>query len=172
MSSTDAVALLRAWDLTHQNDATAGEWARILTDFPLFAEVARRRLRKLVRNATFAEFRTGETVVGSGDADDWLYIVLEGAAKTIGGPAPRSMTVGDYFGELSLVGERSPYGMVVATLPLYVMRLPRRSVVRLARKHPAVTLTLLRDLAGRFPGAERSVAARIIAVPECSGTGT
>jgi signal-transduction protein with cAMP-binding, CBS, and nucleotidyltransferase domain len=169
MDSTAALALVRGSQLVHERAADAREWARILATFPLFSDVSRRRLRKLVQSAGFAEFASGETVITRHDADDSLHVVLEGSAKAIGGAAPRSMSIGDYFGELSLIGERSPYAAVVATRPLYVMRLPRRSVARLARQHPALTVTLLRDLAGRITATERT---RVIAVPGCSGTGT
>jgi len=169
MDSTAALVLLRARELMTERAVDAGEWARVLATFPLFADVSRRRLRKLARKAVFAEFAPGETVVARDDVDDSLYVILEGSAKAIGGPAPRSMSVGDYFGELSLIGEQSPYAVVVATQPLYVLRLARRSVVSLARQHPALVVTLLRDLAGRFTIATR---ARIIAAPGCSETGT
>jgi CRP/FNR family transcriptional regulator, cyclic AMP receptor protein len=169
MESTQALALLHAHELVAERNANARDWAALLAGFPLFADVRGRRLRKLARSATFAEFASGEIVVGRDDADDSLYIVLEGRAKEIGGSAPRRVSIGDYFGELRLIGERSPYAMVVATQPLYVMRLPRRSVVRLARRHPAFTITLLRDVAGRFMRAERM---RVSAALEYSGTGT
>ena len=166
MNAIEALVSLSAAELTPERNASAREWARVLATFPLFSDVGRRRLRKLIRSARFAEFAPGETVVAR---DDSLYVVLEGSAKAIGGPAPRSMSVGDYFGELSLIGEQSPYAVVVATRPLYVMRLPRRPFVRLARQHPALTVTLLRDLAGRLTLPERT---RVSAAPGGSGTGT
>jgi len=169
MEPTEALALLYAYEPIAERDASAREWANVLATFPLFADVRRRRLRKLARHAVLEEFAPGETVVARDDADDSLYVVLEGSAKEIGGPAPRRVSVGDYFGELRLIGEPSPYVIVVATRALYVMRLPRRSVVRLAQQHPALTVTLLRDVAGRFTLAERR---RVSAVPGYSGTGT
>lgn len=159
MNTIEALTYLWAQGLDPEEKAGAGDWGRILATFPLFADVGRRRLRKLVRDARFAEFAPGEPV----DArDDALYVVLEGSAKAIGGPASRNMSIGDYFGELSIIGERSPYAAVVATRPLYVMRLPKRSVERLAKQHPALTITLLRDVAGRFMRAERTAYARTV----------
>lgn len=169
VDSAAALALLRGYNVVHGEAVDAREWASILASFPLFSDVSRRRLRKLVRSARLAEFAPGETVVARADADDSLYVVLEGSAKAIGGPGPRRMSIGDYFGELSVIGEQSPYTAVVATQALYVMRLSRRSVVRLARQHPALTVTLLRDLAGRMTRPERS---GVSAAPVCSGTGT
>ena len=166
MNAIEALTLQWARALTFEDKASAGDWARILATFPLFADVSRRRLRKLARTARFAELAPGETV----DArDDALYVVLEGSARAVGGLAPRNMSVGDYFGELSVIGEQSPYAAVVATRSLYVMRLPRRSVARLAAQHPALTATLLRDLAGRLALA---ASPRVSAAPGYSGTGT
>jgi signal-transduction protein with cAMP-binding, CBS, and nucleotidyltransferase domain len=168
MNWSEAMALLWAFELISERNADTREWARLLASFPLFADVGRRRLRKLVRSATFAEYVPGETVVAQDDADDALHVVLEGRARAIGGAAPHSLSVGDYFGELGLVETRSPY-RIVATQPLYVMRLPGSSVGRLARQHPALAVTLLRDLAGRLALAANT---RITAAPGCSGTGT
>ena len=162
MESMEALTLLHAHALVTEPSASTRDWADVLATFPLFADVRTRRLRKLVQHAAFEEFAPGEIVAARDDADDSLYVVLEGSAKEIGGSAPRRVSIGDYFGELRLIGERSPFVMVVATGPLYVMRLPRRPVVRLARKHPALTITLLRDVAGRFLHAERTAHARAV----------
>ena len=62
----------------------------------------------------------------------------------------------------------SPY-RIVATQHLYVMRLPGSLVARLVRQHPALAVTLLRDVAGRLALTAKP---RIIAAPGCSGTGT
>jgi CRP-like cAMP-binding protein len=167
MNWSEAMALSWAFDLMpERNDAR--EWARVLASFPLFADVSMRRLRRLVRHATFAEFAPGETVVARDDAGDSLHVVLEGRAKAFGGRAPHTLSIGDYFGELSLLASRSPY-RIVATQPLYVMRLPGSSVGRLARQHPALAITLLRDLAGRLASA---TSPRVTAAPGCSGIGT
>jgi CRP-like cAMP-binding protein len=159
MNVSEAMALMWAFGLISEGDVSAREWARTLAGFPLFADVGKRRLRKLVRRATFAEFAPGETVVVQYDTEDSLHVVLEGSAKAVGGPTARSMSIGDYFGELSVLGKPSPYH-VVATRPLYVMRLPGRVVGRLLRQHPALAITLLRDVVGRLTAPPVSAAPR------------
>lgn len=101
---------------------TSTDWADVLATFPLFAGVGRRRLRKLARSATLAEFARGETVLFPGDGDDALYIVLGGRARATG-PARRFLRAGDAF-----AGSR-----VVATTDLHVMKLPPRSALELER---------------------------------------
>jgi CRP-like cAMP-binding protein len=139
-----APALTPQWDRP-----TASDWANVLATFPLFTGVSKRRLRKIARTGTLAEFAPSETIVFAGDADDMLYIILSGRAKTTsrGNRLPR---VGDYFGELALIDGRPGPATVVATNYVEVMKLPSRSVLELVRRHPAVTFTMVRDLTARL----------------------
>ena len=57
---------------------------------------------------------------------------------------------GDYFGELALIDGRPRPATVVATNHVHVMKLPSPSVLKLARQHPAITLTLLANLTTRL----------------------
>ena len=45
--------------LRYEDRASDAEWAEVLATFPLFAGVGRRQLRKLVRDASFAELARG-----------------------------------------------------------------------------------------------------------------
>jgi hypothetical protein len=69
--------------LRYEDRATDGDWAEVLAAFPLFAGVGRRHLRKLVRNATFAELTRGESISSTGAGTDSLYLVLGGEAKML-----------------------------------------------------------------------------------------
>ena len=135
--------------LRFSDRASDADWAEVLATFPLFAGVGKRHLRKLVRNATFAELARGERIVSSGAGSDSLYVVLGGEATMLL-PTPRSISTGDYFGELGVLGERPRHLNVVATGELHVMKLSRQPVFELARQHPRVTLVLLKDLGARL----------------------
>ena len=155
------LALMQAPALPPQWDRpTAGDWAKALATIPLFTGVSKRRLRKIARNGTLAEFAPGETIIFAGDANDMLYIILSGRAKTTS-RGNRLLRVGDYFGELALLDGRPDSATVVATNYVEVMKLPSRSVLELARRHPAVTLTMFRGLITRLRRleAERARAA-------------
>ena len=130
----------------HVSDA---DWAEVLATFSLFAGVGKRHLRKLVRNATFVELARNERIVSSAAGSDALYVVLGGEAKMLL-PTPRSISTGDYFGELGVLGERPRHLHVVATGELHVMKLSRQPVLELARRHPPVMHTLLKDLGARL----------------------
>ncbi|MGZ4396399.1 MAG: cyclic nucleotide-binding domain-containing protein [Gaiellaceae bacterium] len=123
---------------------------KVLAKFSLFSGISKRRLRKLVREATFAEFAPGDTVVATKDAADSLYVILGGTAKVRGKVAARTLRMGDYFGELGLLDGAPRSATVVATHELHVMRLQRHSFLRLAEHDPAISLTMLRNLGAQF----------------------
>ena len=121
MNALEAIALLQPQTLTPSWDRpSARDWARVLAAFPLFSGVSKRRLRKLVGKATFAEFAAGNTIRSNREGADSLYVILGGSAKAVGASGARGLGVGDSLGEL-----------VVATQELHVMKLPKRSVPRL-----------------------------------------
>jgi CRP/FNR family transcriptional regulator, cyclic AMP receptor protein len=151
MSNLELLALMHARALPRRWDQpTPGDWADVLAKCPLFRGVSKRRLRSLARNATFAEFAPSETIVFAGDPEDVLYIILAGHAKTASRRDRRVLRVGEYFGELALIDGRPRSATVVAMSYVHVMKLPARSVLKLARRHPAITLTMLSDLTTRL----------------------
>jgi CRP/FNR family transcriptional regulator, cyclic AMP receptor protein len=155
MTLARPLELMQYWDRPSSHD-----WADVLARFPLFSGVGKRRLRRLVRKARFAEFVAGERVLAKGESADSLYVVLSGTATAVGTPAPRTLRTGDYFGELALLDGGPRSATVVATEELHVLALPRQSVLRLARQRPTVTLTMLSDLGTKFRRLEAQAAAK------------
>jgi CRP-like cAMP-binding protein len=144
--------------LRYSDRPSAGDWADVLVDFPLFSDVSKRRLRKLVQNATFAEFAAGDTVTANGATSDCLYVILSGEAKAVRRPAARALSTGDYFGELALIDGAPRSATVVATRQLHVMQLPSQPVLRLVREHPAVMFRMLKNLSTQLRRVEAQVA--------------
>lgn len=144
--------------LRYEDRTTDADWADVLASFSLFSEVSRRKLRKLVRSATLAEVAAGQIVLSNRDTSDSLYVILGGAAKALRGPTPRELGVGDYFDELALIDGAPRSATVVATQNLHVMRLPAQSVLRLARQHPAITVTMLKNLSSQLRHPETQAA--------------
>jgi CRP/FNR family cyclic AMP-dependent transcriptional regulator len=144
--------------LRYEDRATDADWAEVLATFSLFFQVSKRKLRKLVQSATLAEVAAGQTVLSNGDTSDSLYVILGGAAKALRRPSHRELGVGDYFGELALIDGAPRSATVVATQNLHVMRLPAQSVLRLAQQHPAITVTMLKDLSTQLRRLEAQAA--------------
>jgi CRP/FNR family transcriptional regulator, cyclic AMP receptor protein len=159
MNGLEVLALMRIHAVDHDRGSVT-DWADVLATFPLFSGLSRRRLRKLVRGASFAEFAAGETVLLKGDSSDSLYVILGGGAKAVRRHQTRELAMGDYFGEFALISGAPRSATVVATEELFVMRLPARSVLQLAQKDPDITLAMLRNLSTQLLRLESQVALR------------
>jgi CRP/FNR family cyclic AMP-dependent transcriptional regulator len=136
--------------LGYRDRASPADWAGILATFPLFDGISRRRLRDLVRHATFAEYSRGDMVLQRGARGDSLLVILSGSAKVLGKPAGRTLRTGDYFGELGALEGAPRSATVFATGELHVMRLPRDDFLRLAERDPTVSLKMLGELGSQF----------------------
>jgi CRP-like cAMP-binding protein len=145
--------LMGYWDHPSAND-----WAKVLATFPLFSGISKRRLRKLLRQATVAEYSPGDIVVLTGTPSDSFYVVLGGSAKARGKPAARTLRTGDYFGELGLLSGATRSATVVATSALHVMRLPRESFLQLTGRHPGVSFEMLDNLGRQIRHLEAQAA--------------
>lgn len=135
--------------LRYEERASDGDWADVLATFPLFAGVGKRQLRKLVHSGRFAELARGERLDPIAAGTESLYVILGGEAQMLR-PTPRLMRTGDYFGELRVLGAKPRSFHVVATQQLHLIKLPRQPLLELARRHPPVTLTLLKDIGARL----------------------
>ena len=126
------------------------DWAAVLATFPVFGAVSTAQLRSLVLDAKFADFAPGKTIIASVDYGDFLYVVLGGTVEALSPPAARTLQTGDYFGELALIDGRPRLAAVVARSYVHLMKLPSRSVLKLAREQSTFALTVFRDLSPRL----------------------
>ena len=145
--------LAESWD-----HVRASDWADVLAGFSLFSGIAKRRLRALVRHATFAEYGPGDVVLQKDEPGDSLYVILGGSAQVRGKPAARRLRTGDYFGELGLLDGGRRSATVVATGELHVMKLPRDAFLAVARHEPGISLELLGTLSSQIRRLELQAA--------------
>jgi CRP-like cAMP-binding protein len=132
---------------------TDADWAGVMAQMPLFAQLGKRQWRKVTRHAAFAAFVPGDIVLPENAPADFFYVVLGGEAEVRDAVRARRVGPGDYFGEAALLNaDRS--ASVVATDELDVMRLPGRDFVRLVQGSPRVAAAMLRDLGGRVQRRE------------------
>ena len=142
------------------NKANDHDWAVVLADLPLFEGVAKRDLRKLARAAEFAEFSPGDTVVATGAPPDFFYVILGGEARASAKPAARTLTTGDYFGEMGLLDGEPRSATIVAVSELHVMRLSRRAFDDAVERHPSLARKFMTELGGRVRQLEHRAARR------------
>ena len=142
------------------NTASERDWAKVLARMPIFAGISPRDLRKLVRDAEFAEFGPGDTVVATAAPPDYFYVVLGGRASATSKPAAHALSTGDYFGEMSLLDGQARSATVVAATDLHVMRLSRHAFDDMLARHPSVARAMLSELGGRVRALEHQAARR------------
>jgi CRP-like cAMP-binding protein len=158
MKELEMQLLLRCWDRMYSERTSRNDWARVLATFSLFRGISRRRLRKLVRHATFVEHAPGNVIIHRDVPSDSLYVIVGGTAMARRGAAARSLHVGDYFGEAGLLNGGPGAATVVATEELHVMRLPWRSYVRIAQHAPTISFARLRNVGARLRRLETKTA--------------
>jgi CRP-like cAMP-binding protein len=159
MNNLGLLAVMQPRPISERWDqSTARHWAGVLATFPLFMEISKRRLRRLARHATCAEFAPGETIIFAGDRGGFLYLILSGKIKAGSTPASRTLGSGDYFGELAASDSGPQSTPIVALTYAYIMKLPAPSVVSFTRRHPAITLRMLGDLTTRLRHLETRAA--------------
>src|SRR5919201_6140322 len=132
--------------------ATERDWAEVLAGLPLFDGMRPAKLRRIARQAQFAEFAPDEPVVLRGAPGDWFYVILSGEAKVVG--KPDTLRTGDYFGEIAALDGGPRSATVVAMADLHVMRLPRGLFIAIVEQNPGLALQLLTGLGARVRRAE------------------
>jgi CRP-like cAMP-binding protein len=122
--------------------------------FPLFAEVPKAALARMLSGSELIELGHGELVVRKGDAGDALYGVLEGSVEvTVPGQQARStLAEGDVFGEACLLEDERAHADIVVHGALVALRVPRAVLLELLQYHPPLAELLLELLTRRLLG--------------------
>jgi CRP-like cAMP-binding protein len=125
--------------------------AEILSKIPLFANLSSHHLRKVLRSANEDRYDEGAIIVEQGGRTETMFVILEGTATIIrdGRPiAHRSM--GEFFGEISVIDGRPRAGTVVAETPLRCLVFYRRQLKALVMEDPSSAWSMLEALASRL----------------------
>lgn len=139
-----------------QPDATdAREWANVLADVPLFANLNRRHLRKVAGQGRIRRIHEGAAIVRAGEPGDVLYVVLDGevSVRRRGLPAI-PLGIGSFFGELALLNGAPRAATVVAVTPVVCLTITRSRFLKLLHGEPAITVAILREVASRLQAVQ------------------
>jgi CRP-like cAMP-binding protein len=139
------------WDRPSTKD-----WARVLSQLPLFAQVKKRHLSKIAALARVADFEPRDVIIREGEPADSFHLVLEGRARVQGKPRAKILRTGDYFGEMALIDGAPRSATIAADGPLRTMVISRKPFLRLLEKEPSIALSLLAQLAGRVRQLEKN----------------
>jgi CRP/FNR family transcriptional regulator, cyclic AMP receptor protein len=115
---------------------------------PLFRDVPKRSLRKIVSAATEIDIKSGTVIVREGHNDRYLYVLLEGDAEvTRGGKKRDTIGAGEFFGELAFLDGGPRSATVSATSDSRLMILSPTEMDAVIREEPGLALRLIAVLA-------------------------
>jgi len=135
---------------------TKRETAVALAGVPLFADLPKKHLRRLAREADELTFAPGDQIVREGSLGETLFVVMEGRAKvTRNGRRVGEVLPGDFFGELSTIDGGPRTASITAVTPVRVVRLFRRTLRKLLEDEPQLTIKILDGIVRRIRQVER-----------------
>jgi CRP/FNR family transcriptional regulator, cyclic AMP receptor protein len=137
---------------------TKRESAVALSGVPLFSDLPKRALQRLVKEADELSFEPGERLVEEGLLGETLFVVMQGKAKvTRRGRRVGSVVPGDFFGELSTIDGGPRTASVVAETPMRVLRLFRATLRKLLDDEPQLAMKILDGIVRRIRQVERGI---------------
>jgi CRP/FNR family transcriptional regulator, cyclic AMP receptor protein len=129
--------------------------AWMLARTPLFDDLPPEDVRVLAESLKPQHFKAGEIICKMGEPGDSMYLVAEGTVSIYldseGARVPlREMTVGQYFGDLSLFDDKPRSATAEARTDCDLLELERGALHEQIKKRPRIAIALLEELSGRI----------------------
>jgi CRP/FNR family cyclic AMP-dependent transcriptional regulator len=122
----------------------------------LFRGLSKRDLTKLVKSGRVIELADGHEVITEGSGAVGLHLITAGKARvTAGGSVRRTLGVGDYFGEISVLDGQPRSASVEAVGTLRTFMIHPHVVKSLIEEQPDFARQLLILLCSRLREAEK-----------------
>jgi len=97
----------------------SGAPVAVLARVPLFADLDDEELARIASVFKARSFRAGETVIQQGSGAAAFFVIDSGEANVlVGGAEHRTLSAGDYFGEMALIDAGTRTATVVAATDL------------------------------------------------------
>jgi uncharacterized membrane protein len=128
----------------------------LLAEVPLFSLLDEQERADLATQLDVVNFQAGQPVFNYGDPGGALYVIRTGAAEVFfkNDTGERIVlerpTVGDFFGELSLLDNGPRTASVMAAEDMETLRVDRADLNYLFRKHPGAAMDLLTAMGRRM----------------------
>jgi CRP-like cAMP-binding protein len=116
----------------------------------LFQGLTKDELKDLAKLTEDLEVDTGKVLCREGETAQEFFVIIDGEAEaTKDGRSLRTMSDGDFFGEIALLEDVPRTATVTAKTPLRFFVLTRQSFWSLLERQPEVERKVLRELAKR-----------------------
>lgn len=122
----------------------------------LLADLSKRQRGKLASLSRVVDHRAGSEVAAQGAGGLALHVILQGSAEVnVHGRDVRRLSVGDYFGEVSMVDGKPRSATVTAGADgLQTLAVPHLAFMDMVAKDPDAAKVLMLALCARLRSAE------------------
>jgi CRP/FNR family cyclic AMP-dependent transcriptional regulator len=119
---------------------------------PLFGGLDRHELDAVERISREEDAEAGEVLIHEGRPGRHFFVLLEGAAEVSrDGEVVNRLGAGDFFGEISLLSDRSTTASVTTSGPARVVVIAPDDFRKLLEDLPLMQMKVIRTLADRLP---------------------
>jgi CRP-like cAMP-binding protein len=123
----------------------------LLKRVPLFRDCSKRELEEIAKIADEIDFREGKELTREGAAGREFFVLVEGTAEvTKGNRKLRTMSDGDFFGEISLITRLPRTATVTTVSPVRALVVTDRSFRRLLESDRQIQHKVLTALGERL----------------------
>ncbi len=122
----------------------------LLKRVPVFEHCSRRQLQEVARIADELDFPEGKELTKEGAPGREFFVIVEGEVGVAkGGEEIRTLSSGDFFGEIGLLEDVPRTATVTAKTPVRYFVLTRRSFRSLLERQPEIERKVMRAFADR-----------------------
>lgn len=130
--------------------ATKQEKLDLLGAVPLFIDLSKKDLEKILKTAKETFHSEGESVVTEGRGGVGFHLITEGKAKVVrGGRTVAYLGPGEFFGEMALVDDAPRSASVLANTDLATVAISKWEFRPLVKSHPELAWKLIEHLVVR-----------------------
>jgi CRP-like cAMP-binding protein len=127
----------------------------LLRRVPLFAGLGRRELEEIQSLADEVEVPAGRELTREGRSGEEFFLIVSGRVGVVReGVRVRTMSDGDFLGEIALVDGRPRSATVTTETPTRLLVLAHREFNSLMERFPSIQTAVLRALAERIRQTE------------------
>lgn len=124
---------------------------KLLERVPLFSRLSRPELERISTIADEIDFREGKELAREGAAGREFFVIVEGTAEvTRGSRKLRTLSDGDFFGEISLITKLPRTATVTTVSSSRLLVITDRSFRRMLDESPAIQRKVLEALGERL----------------------
>lgn len=130
--------------------ATKQEKLGLLGGVPLFSDLSRKDLQRILDTAKETSHQEGESVITEGRGGVGFHLITDGKAKVVRrGRTVATLGPGEFFGEMALVDDAPRSASVIAESDLGTMVISKWEFRPLVRSHPEIAWKMIEHLVAR-----------------------